>query len=450
MTDEAKQVPDEDQMRAMGAFAAGQSFVLTGPAGVGKTRTLKACIAHARKKTPNRFVAVTASTGIAACALGGATLHSWAGIGIANTPVHKLVAQHWWKNSKAHKRINGCHTLIIDEVSMLDGHIIDYIDEVFRIARNSDMPFGGIQMVFVGDWGQLPPVKARGGFAFDSRVWSETQPEIIELRTVHRQHDPVFIKALMEVRSGKVSPQTEQLFWDRVFKTQEMHQEGGDAAFDNVTRLLTHRADVDRINAQKLAELPGELFRFCAKESGPEKLLNTLRDSCPAPDILELKVGAAVLMLTNDSEGRWVNGTRGVIKGFLEGLGGEPVPMVKIGEQTYPLTHHEWAITEDGRPPRRQLWGDDDSDGPVHRPDQIATRQQYPCKLGFALSIHKAQGATLDSALIEVSKAFAPGQVYVALSRVRSLEGLYIQGWNPAAIYIAPEVADFLARNNVA
>lgn len=422
---------DEDQRRAVDLALSGKSFFLTGAGGTGKSYTIRSIIDALNKA--DRDVALTAMTGCAALLLGrGAkTLHSWAGIGLGKEPVD-VILQKLRKSFKAKKGWQSADTLIIDEVSMMTPDLFDKLDLIGKALLRSEKPFGGIQIIAVGDMYQLPPVnKENTGcfFVFESQTWKQLMQNAVVLTRVHRQNDPVFLAILEEARAGALSQNSIKILETR--RTSEWKK-----LEIKPTLLFTKRADVDQINITQLQKCEGEDKVFRARTNKTQKYLisHTIdqvteyavdkmdKSGAYVPE-LTLRKGAQVMLLTNKyMEQGLVNGSRGVVESFTDGLLNLPMVKFKNGEVLL-IEHHTWPC--------------EDIEG--------LERQQLPLRLAYAVTIHKAQGATLDCALIDIGRnTFEYGQAYVALSRVKSLDCLYIWDLDPSAFRVHPKVEDFL------
>jgi ATP-dependent DNA helicase PIF1 len=428
---------NEQQRRAYDAVASGKSIFLTGAGGTGKSYLL-AFIYHVLAGRMEKMIGITAMTGCAALLLGrhAKTLHSWAAIGLAREPASVLAAQI--KQSKAYRRWLVTDILVIDEVSMLTPELLEKLDEVAKIVRRNKNPMGGLQIVFVGDFFQLPPIyKDRDEkecfFAFESDVWKRTVNEMICLTQMIRAEDTQFQKILEEARRGNLSEESIALL-----KTREGLPWQNEKI--RPTLLFNRRVEVDIVNERNLKALRGERHIFEAETvflpieatSGltaeSERVKHaTLKLDRDAPyDVkLILATDAQVMLLVNlDSEAGLVNGSRGVVVGFSEG--GHPIVQFKKGE---PLTI------------AASTWESEELPG--------VQRRQIPLKLAYAMTTHKSQGATLDCALIDIGPTtFEYGQAYVALSRVRNLESLYIWELDPSAFRAHPKVLAFYQTAN--
>lgn len=399
------------QAEALAVLKTGVHVFLTGEAGSGKTHMINAYTAYLREQGIE--YAVTASTGIAATHIHGMTLHAWSGIGIARSlsesDLRDLVV-----NRYVAKRIKKARVLIIDEISMLDATIFDSVERVCRAIRKGHLPFGGLQVVVVGDFFQLPPV-AQGGecarFAFESETWQWLDFQVCYLTEQHRQEDDMFLELLSALRSQNWSA-----LYQRRLETQLIG--AGEELPDQVTRLFSHNVDVDRINQEELKKLGGKTYRFMMADRGPDKLVSALKHGCLSPERLELREGAAVMFTKNKQGSGFMNGTLGVVIGF-DGEKHWPVVQTHVGDHIT-VEPMEWLMME----------------GDVI----LAKVTQLPLRLAWAMTIHKSQGVSLDAAVMDLSQTFEFGQGYVALSRVRRLSGVHLIGINKRAVEVHPRV----------
>lgn len=428
-----------EQRRAFDLVVAGKSVFITGPGGTGKSYLLQTLYANFLGRTGKKM-AVTALTGCAALLLGpwAKTLHSWAGIGLGRGNAVS-VANSIAADSRKRKNWRGTACLVVDEVSMLTPHLLEYLDTVGRIVRKCDRPFGGLQVVFVGDFYQLPPVmkdialapgEAERTFAFESPLWDQLVQETVELKQIVRQKNPVFQQILNEARTGELSPESYAALEAR--KTMEWKRQE-----IKPTLLFTKNTDVAAINDAQLVKLTGEPHTFKAKTVAPVRMpaevvgfiVEKLDRDAPYEPELVLKERAQVMLLTNqDPEAGLVNGSRGVVTGFapMDGF-----PLVKfLHGPPFPVKVAPTA------------WSSE-----TEREDEVVSREQIPLRLAYGITIHKGQGSSLDSALVDVGPStFEYGQAYVALSRVRSLESLFIYEIHPRAFRAHPAVKAFYAR----
>lgn len=408
------------QAQALDILKTGANVFLTGEPGAGKTHTINAYSAYLR--SCGLEPSVTASTGIAATHVGGMTIHAWSGIGVRQH-VSEEVLDELAQKERLVKRLREASVLVIDEISMLAAYTLDTVEAVCRHLRGKDLPFGGLQVIFVGDFFQLPPVTkgewkdgvdydpdAKTPFAFRSRAWREANPIICYLEEQHRQQDIEYLEVLTELRNGTIS----EIVHARLGSRQIAPPQGG------ITQLFPHNANVDRLNERELSKLPGKSWVFTMRGTGASTLIEALKRNCLSPEILTLKEGAKVMFTKNSIDGAYVNGTLGVVRGVS--VSGWPIVRTLSGREI-DAEPQEWAIQDGNR--------------------TLAKIVQVPLRLAWAITVHKSQGLSLDRAAIDLSQAFEYGQGYVALSRVRSLQGLYLSGFNTRALEVHPEVAEF-------
>ncbi|KHO00718.1 DNA helicase PIF1, ATP-dependent [Metarhizium album ARSEF 1941] len=443
-----------------------QSVFFTGPAGAGKSVLMRAIINELKKKyarDPER-VAVTASTGLAACNIGGITLHSFAGIGLGKEEPSVLVRKIR-KNPKAKNRWLRTKCLIIDEISMVDGDLFDKLSQVGRTIRNNGRPWGGIQLVITGDFFQLPPVpdadkKRESKFAFDAATWSTSIDHTIGLTQVFRQRDPKFAQMLNEMRVGRISDQTVQAF--KALSRPLNFEDGVDLA-----ELYPTRAQVEGSNEKRLRDLPGEIHRYEAMDSGDPAVRDKLLMNMMAPKAIELKIGAQVMLIKNLDE-TLVNGSLGKVIAFsdektFEMSGSHSYDdmmedsMAKAkrklqafsrdsdsaaSSQLYPVVQ----FISTGGVPRVLLCQPEEWTVELPNGEIQAKRNQLPLILAWALSIHKAQGQTLERVTVNLGRVFEKGQAYVALSRATSQHGLRVLGFERSKVMAHPRVIDFYSK----
>ncbi len=403
------------QETALEVLKSGVNVFLTGEPGAGKTYTIGQYVAWLRdlEKSVAKSVAVTASTGIAASHLSGRTIHSWSGIGLREKLTQDDV-KDILKRSKIAQRISGTEVLIIDEVSMLSGTLLGDLDVLFRTGRLDRKPFGGMQVVLVGDFFQLPPVSKgeEAVYAFKSEVWEQADLRICYLTEQYRQEDTSFLDLLRAVRSGSVKEKHYALLRRQDTITYEGREP---------TILHSHNREVERDNTERLAALPGKEHVFEMKKYGPKQLVKAIVKGCISPELLKLKEGAMVMFTKNNPKKGFINGTLGTVVTFDTDC---ELPIVKTFDgKTVIAKQMNWDVLENGK--------------------VVASVKQIPLRLAWALTIHKSQGASLDAAEINLSKVFVEGQGYVALSRVRTLGGLKIAGdINAQALCVAPAILE--------
>ncbi len=390
-----------EQSTALEAMFRGENCFLTGVAGTGKSYVIRE---FCRKSIAE--VSITASTGIAALNIGGMTVHRFTGIGLGPRPEqdHKqfaagIMADH--RFFRAAQRIRYCKILVIDEISMLTGRTLDFIDYMMRQVRHDKRPFGGVQVIVVGDFLQLAPVRKdvreNYDWAFLAKVWKEANFTNIYLQKIYRQDEGEFVGTLNDFRNGTISERSRKLLEGRVI----------DFPDEDIPRLMTHNAQVDNWNKAMVKKLPGSEYVFKAETEGPDFQVEYLERNLITPKELVLKPGALVITTANSkdaNETEFVNGEMGKVMAISNDM-----VTVQTARAELQVTPYTWQYD----------WQDDFS----------ATFRQFPLRLGYALTIHKAQGLTLDRALVDIRAAREPGQAYVALSRVRSVKGLYLHAW---------------------
>lgn len=426
---------NEEQQTALDYAKKGVSYFLTGPGGTGKSYVLERI--RQDLETCGKKVAVTAMTGCAALLLGNKakTLHSWAAVGIAKEPATALVTKIR-ASQKSMRRWLSTDVLVVDEVSMLTPEFLEKLNHIAMAVRRDSKPMGGLQVIFVGDFYQLPPVNKDNSsgttpsFVFESDLWKKIVPQTVFLKQIVRQRDPIFHEILEEARKGALSAQSLKILQTR----QNLNWQSLEI---RPTLLFSRKAEVDHVNQTNLKSLPGSryIFKVDTVLSPIIATQNLDKNSLPVKHSIErldkdagymgeliLAEGAQVMLLKNlDFEAGLVNGSRGVVTGFTSSA--VPLPIVKF-KSGLPITIGP------------ATWESDDLEG--------VQRQQIPLRLAYAITIHKAQGATLDCALIDIGHStFECGQAYVALSRVRDLESLYIWDLESSAFKTHEKVHKF-------
>lgn len=426
------------QDEVLSILKTGGNVFLTGEPGSGKTHTINQYVAWLASHGIE--ASITAATGIAATHIGGVTIHSWSGIGIKRS-LNAYDLDALTQNKRIVSNVRGAKVLIIDEVSMLSASTLDMVDRVCREIRGGFEPFGGLQVILVGDFFQLPPIvshdhatdpsfydgidvdmeQPRSSFAFDADAWRALNPIVCYLSEQHRQDDDVFLELLSAMRSGRFLDVHRALLVGR--QTQ---------AAKDVPQLYSHNADVDAINDRALAALSGPVRTYSMTHEGPDRLVETLKRGCLSPQTLTLKLDAKVMFTKNDPyRGAFANGTLGTVTGF--DTDGAPIITLRSG-RTINVEPMDWSIVDNGR--------------------VLAQITQLPLRLAWAMTVHKSQGMSLDAAHMDLSNAFEYGQGYVALSRVRTLEGLSLAGFNERALEVHPEIAakdaDFREQSDAA
>lgn len=426
----------EPDSRFLALAWGGRNVFLTGMAGTGKSTLLREFIAGCRepltvspewpdgrwKPAPpvqGPRVDVVAPTGIAALNVQGQTVHRWSGMLLGprhdqtdDAYMEELASKPFRSIRQGWRRVEQCECLVIDEISMLSGRHLQFLEYLFRRVRSDERPWGGCQVIVVGDFLQLAPVRESESrpydWAFLSQAWWSSGFTPIVLTKVRRQDEADFVEALAGVRSGNVTGRAAEILHARVKPFPP----------EDLPRLYTHNTMVDRRNGEALGNLEGEEKLFLADVSGPEHHVAFLEKNLMCPRELRLKVGARVMCTRNDSDGRFVNGSLGHVAAFTRG------GLIEVD-----LDHGGATLIE----PYRWQAGDDNDPGEF---------TQFPLRLAYAMTIHKSQGITLDGAYVDIRAAREPGQAYVALSRVRTLAGLMLKDWFKG-LYVSEKALEF-------
>lgn len=386
------------------------NVLLTGQAGTGKSTLLREFLSRVEGV---REVAITAPTGIAALNIGGTTVHRWCGMQLGpqdGEEFHEAAArleEHQAVHG-ARKRVRSTEVLVVDEISMMAGRHLDFLDYWLKRIREDSKPFGGLQVIFLGDFLQLPPVRTDQSkpydWAFRSKAWQEADFKTIRLEQVRRQNDKAFIDALSGFRVGKLKPRDQDLLRSRISICPK----------EEITRLMTHNVQVDKWNNYRLGNIDGSITTLNAEVKGVDQAVEFATRNMSTPRMLQLKVGAAVMFTANDAEQGFYNGQVGRV---VEMRGSDVV--VESRGKKISVGRRKWFFESLG-----------------------VTVQQYPLRLAYAMTIHRAQGLTLDAARIDIRAAREPGQAYVALSRVRTLDGIHLTEW-PKGWFISEEALAF-------
>lgn len=410
------------QNEALDLMKMGENIFLTGSPGSGKTYLLNKYISYLKKHHVK--VVVTASTGIAATHLEGVTIHSWSGIGIQDSLNPKILEKIMLSNLIKNNYKN-TKTLIIDEISMLHKHQLDMINAIARHVLGSDKPFGGLQVILCGDFFQLPPVSSgplikEMEFAFEAQAWKDGNFHVCYLQEQHRQGNDPLLAILQDIRNGSTGEHTKIPLRTRYKKEPE--------GATKATRLYARNINVDEINERELKNISGEERVFTMVTEGVSALVNGLKRSCLAQEQLKLKIGAEVIFIKNNAEGKYVNGTRGIVVDFDKD---SSWPIVKTYDNKTMIVYpEEWKYEDDEI--------------------TLATLRQVPLRLAWAITIYKSQGMTLDAAEMDLGDVFELGMGYVALSRVRSLTGLKLMNLNELALKVHPKIFQYdkILRDN--
>ncbi len=400
------------QIKALELLETVDNVFLTGVAGSGKSFLLQ----HYLKDKDSKAYPVVASTGAAAVLINGVTFHSFFSLGIMEGGLDKTIVRAL-KDKRVKKRLKKVKALIIDEVSMISGVTLQAAETIARLARESTAPWGGIKIIAVGDFGQLPPVSFGSrpkDWAFQSPTWKNSEFKIAYLNTVMRSKEESFLQVLNYIRNGQVN--------DIVTKFLDSKVRKPDSSFAG-TILFPHRQSVEDYNLKELANLPGDVMTFKTEYVGNAKFLEAMKKASPVPEILQIKIGALVMIRKNDPMLNYVNGSLGNVKS------------AKVGELKIKLLSGKTITLEP------ESFSYMNAEGEV-----VSSAQNFPINLAWATTIHKSQGVTLDAATMDLSRVFEAGQAYVALSRVRSADSLFISSWRPQAIQASKEVAMFHAE----
>ncbi|OOR89368.1 helicase [Moraxella caviae] len=416
------------QAVALDILKTGQNVFLTGQAGAGKTYVLNQYIRYLRAR--GIPVAITASTGIAATHMNGMTIHAWSGMGIKDE-----FSADDFKRLKARQvaveRIKQAKVLIVDEISMLHAKQVELLDQILQVIRENSLAFGGVQVIFSGDFFQLPPVGNKDEtnkekFAFMAKAWLAAKFQVCYLTEQHRQSKDderaqfgVSLNDILnQIRTQTVSAEAMQA----LAATQQ------NALDDSRTRLYTHNANVDQINEAELNNLTTPAHAFTATEFGEKALVETLKKNVRAPEILSLKVGAKVMFVKNNPDLNVFNGTMGEVVDFSSistNLDDDNDDALSVAYPVVRLNDGRSIIAEPDE------WAVENAQGEI-----LASFSQIPLCLAWAITIHKSQGMTLDAAEVDLSRTFEMGQGYVALSRLRSLDGLKLLGFNQKSLLL--------------
>ena len=409
------------QEKAIQLAIAGHNIFLTGNAGTGKTYTLNNIIRELKRK--GKIVAVTASTGIASTHINGSTIHSWSSIGIRD----KLSEEDFWKirnNKFSHDRINSADVLVIDEISMLHDYRFDLVNDVCKfVCGNRNKPFAGKQVIVVGDFFQLPPVNKNSNvknYCFNADAWKEANFKVCYLKKIYRQEsDETLIDLLNSIRSNNIQPHHHE-----ILNSLQNNNKNNDISME----LYCTNKNVDIINSVELSKIKSETVISRMESSGLDFKVESLKKNILAADTLLLKKGARVMFLVNDFPRNVVNGTLGEIVD-VSGIADGTIKMkVYRAGKVIDVVKHKWEIME----------YDDRAGCDV----AVASVTQFPVKLAWALTIHKSQGATFDYINLDLRDTFVENMGYVALSRVTTLDGLQLAGYNNVALHIDERIIE--------
>lgn len=408
-----KLIPDlsPEQAVALDLLRSGENVFLTGGAGSGKSFLIR----HYMREIDSKEMPILASTGAAAVLLGGRTFHSFFGLGIMEGGPDATY-ERASRDNKLMARLRKVEGVIIDEISMIPGQALMIAEALSQKARESKLPWGGMRIIAVGDFAQLPPVTQTGArdWAFLNDSWKATGFQTVMLSHNQRVSDDLFLDVLHDIRHG-LSTERVRDFLNEHIQTHDHDHPG--------TRLFPRKIHADKFNQMKLAELDEEEVTVDSIYFGSEKHIEFLMKNAPVPIKLILKLGCRVMFLQNDPQKRWVNGTRGVVTDIAD----DKIIVKKDGGREVQVDKSQFSLQ--------------DAEGNV-----MASVIQFPLTLAYATTIHKSQGATLDDLWCDLSQLWEPGQAYVALSRLRNASGLHLIGWNPRSIIVDPKVLDFYKK----
>lgn len=456
-----------EQQHVLNLVKTGRSVFFTGSAGTGKSVLLREIIKSLREK-PGHITAITASTGIASVNIGGTTLHSWAGIALGQDEAKKYADRFIFQKicQPTLKRWRDTDTLIIDEISMLDGKLFDKLEYIGRRVRNAmDVPFGGIQLVLSGDFCQLPPVPDRRNgktmpvtFAFDSKSWKECVGPPVTLTRVFRQKDQAFVDILNDMRFGQLSGAAIETF--RTLTRRVTYNDDIEP-----TELFALRNEVDGANSARLKNLNGCAHTYQSRDRPgvdvdgkvvSSQQMDRLLERLVAPKLIQLKVGAQVMLIKNLEQGHLVNGSVGSVVDFEtqhEALASEDIEIGEVERKDETdeeraarleklLAQQVWPVVRFTNGRRilciPQEFTVENSNGDVE-----AKRDQVPLILAWALSVHKSQGQTIERVRVDLKRIFEKGQAYVALSRATRMEHLQVLNFDPSKVLAHPRVIEW-------
>lgn len=396
-----------EQNKALHFLKGDRNVFLTGAAGSGKSFVL-------REYTKSNDIPVLASTGAAAILVGGCTFHSYFGLGIMEGGPQATL-ERAQKNKRLTKRLKKNSTVIIDEISMISGVMLNTAEQIARDARGSDLPWGGMRIIVVGDFAQLPPVsqnQRQKDWAFQNTVWQNSDFQPIVLQKVMRTENTRYLDVLNSLRIGRCDENVKE-FLNSCKSAPESEEEGH-------TRLFPRRDSVENYNLEKLKLNPNPLHTFATTYDGAARDIENFKKNSPIADTIQIKLGALVMLRQNDPERRWANGSLGHIKKIAN----EYLEIKLLTGKVVDVPMQEFTLLDAEMNP-------------------VVVAVNFPISLAWAMTIHKAQGVTVDRLSVDLRNLWEPGQAYVALSRVRDPEELFIEGWNAKSIFADAQVEKF-------
>jgi ATP-dependent DNA helicase PIF1 len=406
---------NKSQDAALQLLLSNKNVFLTGAAGTGKSFLINHYRKHFAPKVP-----VVSSTGAAAVLVNGRTFHSFFGLGTMHEN-YDIVLQNAISNPFLNYRIKKLHTVIIDEISMLSGRALDLANLICKTIKNQpELPFGGVRLIIVGDFYQLPPVSEKGkiDWAFESFSWQEANFECFELKEFMRTTEDEFLKVLSNIRSGRCTRVEEKFLNDHVLKPNE--------GFVG-TRIFARKNKVLEYNEQSLNLLEGEFVSYQTIYQGEMEYVDRLKRSLPIDEELRVKEEALVMIRINDNSRQqlYVNGTLG----HIQHMDDEEMLILTLNGRLVTLKKHLFQLK--------------DGDGEV-----LASAKNFPITVAYAITIHKSQGATIDQAVVELSNLWDSGQAYTALSRLSNSAGLRLLSWDKRSIKVDQKVINFYKQIN--
>ncbi|MCB0393964.1 MAG: AAA family ATPase [Bdellovibrionales bacterium] len=396
------------QFNALKSLHSDRNVFLTGAAGTGKSFLIGQFMEQLNRKT----WPVLASTGAAAIRVGGRTFHSFFGLGIMEGGKERTL-ERALRDSRIPRRMKKAKGIIIDEISMIPGDALSVAEEIARWSRESEEPWGGLRVIAVGDFFQLPPVSRNGNpeWAFADRTWAMSQFDAQVMSTVVRTNDKRFLDVLNRIRLGILDSVVEEFL-------RERQQDFSDDT--DIMRLFARRLETEKYNLFRLDEIAGTPTQLATVYGGDKRGVEVLKKQAPIPENLIVKTGAFVMIRQNDPRERWVNGSLGHLTRIYD----DRVEIELLSGNTVEVPKTSFEIFDaEGR--------------------SIAAATNFPINLAYASTIHKSQGATFDAAQIELKGLWEPGQAYVALSRLRSGEGAFVSSWDRSSFRVDPRVLKF-------
>lgn len=388
-----------------------RNLFITGGAGTGKSFLIQHFLKSEVEKIP-----VLASTGAAAILVGGRTFHSFFGLGVLHggpAATFELAL----RNKRLKKRLNSVSRIIIDEISMISFEVLDCAERIARALRGNDEPWGGLRVICVGDFAQLPPVTRSLGkeWAFLGEAWASSGFKMIQLKEVMRTEDQEFMRVLSDARFGRLSVRLTHFLKTRTRKSSDFE----------ITHLFPRRNQTESFNLERLEEIPEISRKYETIYSGDQRYFDRLKRDAPIPEVLELKKGALVMIRMNDPKQRFVNGTTGRVVALKD-----ECVVIETERRTFEIEPFAFSVqNEDG--------------------EEVSFAKNFPINLAYASTIHKIQGATVDRVHLDLYGLWEPGQAYVALSRVRSADGLTLNRWNEKSIFADPMVTAFYGGEDI-